>query len=251
MSELAIPILALGSLYVVSQNEKKQKENYANLNKKNIATNYPTPAPITENNSLNYYPNSNQSTDKYFNQSKFDNRINEEDMSELEKVVNISSLTGNPVARDDFKHNNMVPFFGAKIRGSGPNYNQAESTLDNLQGQGSQYFTKKENAPLFQPEKDLSFANGTPDSTAFYLSRQNPSMNYANVKPWETEQVGPGLCKGYTTKGSDGFNAGMEARECWLPKTVDELRVDTNPKITYGLAGHQGPAVTAVTNVGI
>ena len=64
------------------------------------------------------------------------------DISELEKVVNISSLTGNPVARNDFKHNNMVPFFGAKIRGSGPNYNQAESTLDNLQGQGSQYFTK-------------------------------------------------------------------------------------------------------------
>lgn len=251
MAELAIPILALGSLYVVSQNEKKQKENYANLNKKNIATNYPTPAPVTENNSLNYYPNSNQSTDKYFNQSQFDNTINEEDISELEKIVNISSLTGNPVARNDFKHNNMVPFFGAKIRGSGSNYNQAESTLDNLQGQGSQYFTKKETAPLFQPEKNLSFANGAPDSTGFYLSRQNPSMNYANVKPWETEQVGPGLCKGYTTKGSDGFNAGMEARECWLPKTVDELRAQTNPKITFGLAGHQGPALSSVTNVGI
>jgi hypothetical protein len=145
----------------------------------------------------------------------------------------------------------MVPFFGAKIRGSGPNYNQAETTLDNLQGQGSQYFTKKENAPLFQPEKDLSFAHGAPDSTGFYLSRQNPSMNYANVKPWESEQVGPGLCKGYTTKGSDGFNAGMEARDCWLPKTVDELRAQTNPKITFGLAGHQGPALSSVTNVGI
>ena len=89
MAELAIPILALGSLYVVSQNEKKRKENYANLNKKNIATNYPMPAPVTENNSLNYYPNSNQTTDKYFNQSQFDDTINEEDVAEIEKVVNI------------------------------------------------------------------------------------------------------------------------------------------------------------------
>ena len=250
MAELAIPILALGSLYVVSQNEKKQKENYANLNKKNIATNYPTPNKITENNSLNYYPNSNQSTDKYFNQNRFDNNINKEDINELEKVVNISSLTGNPVARNDFKHNNMVPFFGAKIRGSGGNYNQAEATLDNLQGQGSQYFTKKENAPLFEPEKDLSFANGTPDRSAFYLSRQNPSNKYSNVKPWESEQVGPGLCKGFTTQGSNGFNAGMEARNCWMPKTVDELRTATNPKLTFGLNGHQGPALSSIKNLG-
>jgi hypothetical protein len=76
-------------------------------------------------------------------------------------------------------------------------------------------------------------------------------MNYANVKPWETQNVGPGLNQGYTTNGSQGFNAGMEAREKWLPKTVDELRADTNPKLTFGLAGHQGPALAPVTNTGI
>ena len=56
----------------------------------------------------------------------------------------------------------------------------------------------------------------------------------SNVKPWQEIQVGPGLGKGYTSKGSGGFNAGMEARNCQLPKTVDELRVATNPKVTYG-----------------
>ena len=34
----------------------------------------------------------------------------------------------------------------------------------------------------------------------------------------------------------------MESRDSWLPKTVNELRVDTNPKMTFGLDGHQGPA---------
>ena len=253
MAELAIPLVALGSLYVMSQSDKnkKGKENYTNLNKKNIATEYPNPEAVTENNNINYYPNSNQSTDKYFNEETFDNRVSSDTISELEKVINISSLTGNPVSRNDFKHNNMVPFFGGRIRGAGANYDQAELRLDHLQGSGTQQFTKAERAPLFEPEKNLTYAHGTPDSTAFYLSRQNPSMNYANVKPWETQNVGPGLNQGYTTKGSDGFNAGMESRDKWLPKTVDELRVDTNPKLTFGLAGHQGPALAPVTNTGI
>jgi hypothetical protein len=34
----------------------------------------------------------------------------------------------------------------------------------------------------------------------------------------------------------------MEARDKWLPKTVDELRVDTNPKLEYELINHEGPA---------
>jgi hypothetical protein len=43
----------------------------------------------------------------------------------------------------------------------------------------------------------------------------------------------------------------MEARDLWLPKTVDELRVATNPKEEYSLANHQGPAQASITNVGI
>jgi hypothetical protein len=42
----------------------------------------------------------------------------------------------------------------------------------------------------------------------------------------------------------------MEDREQWLPKTVDELRVETNPKITYNLDNHQGPIQSYVKNVG-
>jgi hypothetical protein len=138
MAELAIPLVALGSLFVIAQEDKKKKatEKYTNLNKKNIATEYPNPEPVNENNSLNYYPNSNQSTDRYFNETGFDNTVNKETISELEKVVNISSLTGNPVSRNDFKHNNMVPFFGGRIRGAGGNYDQAELRLDNMQGTG-------------------------------------------------------------------------------------------------------------------
>lgn len=252
MAELAIPIVALGSLYIMSQTDKdKKKENYTNINKKSNVSGYPNPINTTEKNNLNYYPNSNQSTDKYFNETNFKKVIDKSDQNELENTINISSLTGNPVTKNNFTHNNMVPFFGGRIKGAGPNYNTSESRLDNMQGQGSQYFTKKETAPLFPPQKDLNYDTGAPHSIEFYLSRQNPSMKMSNVKPWDSEQVGPGLNQGFTTNGSNGFNAGMESRENWLPKTVDELRVDTNPKLTFGLNGHQGPALASVTNVGL
>jgi hypothetical protein len=71
------------------------------------------------------------------------------------------------------------------------------------------------------------------------------------VKPFESIRVGPGLDKGYSADGSHGFNAGMEARDKWLPKTVDELRIATNPKQEYELNGLQGPAQSQIKNVGI
>ena len=43
----------------------------------------------------------------------------------------------------------------------------------------------------------------------------------------------------------------MEARKQWLPKTVDELRTTTNPKVTFGLANHEGPAIVTNTLRGI
>jgi hypothetical protein len=106
-----------------------------------------------------------------------------------------------------------------------------ETLLDNMNGVGSQTIQKIEQAPLFKPEKDVNWAHGMPNWSDFYQSRVNPGMNNANVKPFETQNVGPGLGKGYTTKGSGGYNSGMEDRNAWLPKTVDELRVDTNPKL--------------------
>jgi hypothetical protein len=48
-----------------------------------------------------------------------------------------------------------------------------------------------------------------------------------------------------------GYNSGMMARETWLPKTVDELRVANNPKSSFMTLGHEGPAMSRITNVGL
>ena len=50
---------------------------------------------------------------------------------------------------NELKHNNMVPFFGSHVTQRTVNFDGGESTLDNMQGAGSQQIRKREQAPLF------------------------------------------------------------------------------------------------------
>jgi hypothetical protein len=132
-----------------------------------------------------------------------------------------------------------------------PNANTSESILDNMTGAGSQTIDKKEQAPLFSPGTDLGWATGTPNVSDFFQSRVNPSLKISNVKPFEEQRVAPGLGLGYGTEGAGGFNSGMLGRELWQEKTVDELRVANNPKSTFTLIGHEGPADSYMKNRGM
>ena len=159
------------------------------------------------------------------------------------------SLKGNQIDKSKFKHNNMVPFFGGKVRGRGGNLDTSEGILDNMAGSGSQIIKKKEVAPLFKPEDNVQWAHGAPNNSEFYRSRINPSMSMNNVKPWEEERVAPSMAGGTSNEGVGGFNSGMFSREEWKPKTVDDLRVATNPKVSYSLDNHQGPATAGLSSL--
>ena len=268
--EIAIPLIALGGMYVISNqssqgsNENKKQfiksnqENFTNMGKN---TNYlpntnipPQNFPISNINQLvdtvQEYPNPNTATDKYFNQNAYETKVNQ-GKSVGQNPQQIYSMTGNYLDSTQFKHNNMVPFNGGKIKGYTYDANIAESVLDNMIGSGSQVIKKIEQAPLFKPEDNVQWAYGAPNQSDFYQSRVNPGMKNNNVKPFATENVGPGLNKGYGSSGSGGFNSGMESRDSWLPKTVDELRVDTNPKLEYKLTNHEGPANATIKNLGL
>ena len=255
MAELAIPIIALGGLYIAS-NQKKEgyinmgapKNALANVVPPPIPENYPVTKGVDPQTNVEYYPNPNQATDEYFQQNVFEKiEQNNPEHSVGGGVIPQMSLTGTTIDKTNFKHNNMVPFFGGKIKGATSDFNARESTLDNMIGTGSQQITKGEHAPLFKPQAMMQHAHGAPNMSDFYQSRVNPSIKMSNIKPWDEQHVGPGLNQGYTAAGSKaGFNSGLEARDSYLPKTVNELRVDTNPKMTFGLEGHQGPAVSSI-----
>ena len=258
MAELAIPLVALGGLYIASNRNKDKPEGYTNMgapkntlphvNPPPIAENYPVTKGVNSKANVKYYPNPNQVTDEYFQQNVFEKiEGNNPPNSVGGGVTPQLSMTGDVINKKDFKHNNMVPFFGGKIKGASSDFNSRESTLDNMIGAGSQQITKGEHGPLFKPQSNMQYAHGAPNMSDFYQSRVNPSIKMANVKPWEEQRVAPGLNQGYTTTGSKaGFNTGLEARDHYLPKTVNELRVATNPKMTFGLQGHEGPAISTI-----
>lgn len=247
--EIAVPLLALGGLYVASNQENK-KEGYESMGKSVNSLpnyepppiNYPNTAPVNSSNP-NMYRDPNTVTDRYFKPSVYQEYRNGPDQfGNVAKTNNFTSLTGNNVSKTDFKHNNMAPFFGGRMRGSTQDANLSETVLDNMIGSGSQQIRKQEQAPLFTPQKDIRYAHGTPNQTDFYQSRVMPGSKMSNVKLWDEQKVGPGLDAGYGTEGQLGFNSGMAAREKWVDRNVDQLRAETNPKLTFGLANHEGPA---------
>ena len=244
MAELLIPLIALGGLFITSNSKtpkrERKTEGYKNLNNNHNG--------LSKHNA-HYRDGSRQPNDKYFNPDNFNN-VQKNNSSPYGIGGNTKqqySLTGEPILTDKFTHNNMVPFFGARVKGATADRNVAEVILDNMIGSGYQQIVKQEQAPLFAPHCDLQYAYGAPNNSDFIQSRVNPSLKMSNVKPWEEIRVAPGLDKGYNSEGGAGFNSGIEARDKWLPKTVNELRVANNPKMTFGLSGHEGPAV-AYTN---
>uniref|UniRef100_A0A6C0IRX5 Uncharacterized protein n=1 Tax=viral metagenome TaxID=1070528 RepID=A0A6C0IRX5_9ZZZZ len=283
--EIAIPLLTLGGLYVISNqnnaNTKNTNNNNTNTNnntkekftnmgiRSNLQganlesrfNNYlpntnvpPQNYPITNNNELVHnsqeYPNPNSATDKYLNQGVYQEKQRAGDPVS-NNMQQVYSLSGNYMNTAEFTHNNMVPFTGPKARGQIYNNNNSETILDNYVGNGSQIVKKIEQAPLFKPQDNVQWTYGTPNMSEFYQSRVNPATKNNMVKPFESIRVGPGLDDGYTNRGTNGFNSGMEARDKWLPKTVDELRVSTNPKEEFSLLGHEGSAQSVIKNVGI
>ena len=215
--ELAIPIIAAGWLYVISKQQ-------------------PAVLPVVE---------------------RFTPLIVKEAPAAAQKKPPPSSadyftdLAGRNVRRDELTSQNTVPFFGrhksvgAEIRPGG----QGDQRLDSMSGGGSMQMNKTEVAPLFNPNENLQYPLGAPNNSDFYQSRVNASTSFNNVKPFQDIKVGPGLDQGYGGGGSSGYNSGMDARDKWLPPTVDELRAANKPKVTF--EGRQGgPAVSAVQNRG-
>ena len=275
MAELLIPVVALAGAAVLSSMDKKKAANNSSIE------NFTGFINSNQNQNMNRNSNSNSNsnrfvpssidntnipasenaimrgqdttvyTDKYVTRTADSNIANQGSNNNNNNNSRMQvGLTGEPIDRSNFRHNNMQPFFGGKIKGSGPNEDAHEGILDNMQGTGSQHFKKDEIAPLFKPEENMTWQNGAPNNTDFYLSRMNAPNAMNNVTLWEQQRVAPGLNQGYTTDGTGGFNAGLTGRDLHRPKNVDELRADNNPRQTFEYKNPQGPAASGVKNQG-
>lgn len=144
-----------------------------------------------------------------------------------------SKLTGQDIPVQDFVHNNMVPFFGSTIRQNlDPKANM--SKLENFTGtmDDSLYIPKREQEPLFKASKDHCYINGAPSQTDRLISHISVPVVQNNVLPFKQIKVGPGLNQGYGSKPTGGYQQ-MDVQDIVRPKTIDELRIGSNPKLTY------------------
>ena len=141
------------------------------------------------------------------------------------------SLTGEPIDPNSFVHNNMVPFFGGRVKQNVDDKANA-TILEHFTGNIDNYQQKKELGAFFPAENNICNPYGSASTTDFEQDRIIPSKIMNNVTPVERVRVGPGLNQGYTAQPSGGFQQ-ANARDYILPKTVDELRTKNNPKLTY------------------
>ena len=150
--EIAIPLIALGGMFVVSNSKSKNsgKEKFNNMgrNSQELPNTHIPPQnfPVVNDRELidttQKYPNPNTATDKYFDQTYYENQQNKTGKNVGNVIQEMYSLTGNYIDSKEFKHNNMVPFYGGKIKGQVYGEDKAETILDNMIGSGSQVIKK-------------------------------------------------------------------------------------------------------------
>ena len=158
----------------------------------------------------------------------------EENPSYMDSDHIISPLSGQTLASSDFTHNNMVPFFGSRVRQNvGPQTNSG--ILDSYTGSGVTQIKKQEVETMFNTGQ-TPFGNpfGLENSTQFLEERIEQPRNRAGERPFEPVRVGAGVGEKFGSTGKGGFQQ-IEVNQLMMekmPKT-DDLRTSDNPKQTY------------------
>jgi hypothetical protein len=145
-----------------------------------------------------------------------------------------SPLTGQRIPANEFTHNNMQPFFGGSMK-QNTNSTANTSRLDMFTGAGSTQIAKREIEPMFNTGQ-TPFGNpfGMEDNTDFVQSRINAPRNRGGERPFEQIKVGPGVGQQFGALGEGGFQQ-LEVNDIMkrAMKDTNELRVATNPKLSY------------------
>ena len=158
------------------------------------------------------------------------------------------SLTGDQIDPTKFTHNNMVPFFGGAVRQNLDEFS-TRGIFENFTGTQDNYQKKQEMGLLFEPQKNVTNVYGTGSLDGFMLDRYAVSNIRSNETPIERVYVGPGLNQGFTNEPSGGFQQ-ADTLDYVMPKTTDEIRVKTNPKISYYGRINPGQKVAKPSKIG-
>ena len=236
MIELYLLATLAGLGYIL--NKKQVKDTFAptGFNKRDIPSSEDT---YQSQHLVDVWRQEQKKSDKYYKDSLNPKETNvihrahtdikgEEDQGHNFK----SKLTGVEIPNEEFVHNNMIPFFGSHVRQNVQD-KSTENFLAHKTGTDRTYFMKEEVPNVFSDVRNSSQVPfGTQNNADFRQSRMTSPPWRFNEKPIEEVRVGPGLGKDYTSMPSGGFQQAL-GQDAVMPYTVDELRVLTNPKISF------------------
>ena len=156
----------------------------------------------------------------------------EEHSTYLNEDSIISPLSGQKISSNEFSHNNMVPFYGGRMK-QNTAVDTNTSRLDAYTGTGSTQMKKQEVEAMFNTAQ-TPYGNpyGQEASAEFVRSRINESRNRAGEKPFEPIKVAPGIGEKFGNFGKGGFQQ-LEVNEIMRPRGTDEIRTANNPKLSY------------------
>ena len=167
---------------------------------------------------------------------------NYKDIVNKTKPLNYESkLAGINIPIEEFKHNNMEPFFGGTKK---QNVQGNDILLETYTGTGKLFHDQKTENVCFADVNQTSGSSPHMKKNSYIdeYDRMIVSKMKNNDLPFKKEYVGPGLNDGYTIKSNQrGFD--VNDREYVMPKTIDELRQGSNPKTIYSgrmLDGQKG-----------
>jgi len=213
----------------------KDNSNKENLNKLKINENEkPSVNNLYETNHYNDVSTEViKKSNEMYHKSLEDKNVIAHNKKEIETDRNIHSrLADFDFSKDEFKHNNMVPFFGGKIT-QNVKLDDGDNKLERFTGT-DKFWQPKRETENFASDLNKNSQNvfGKEVTLDFERSRYVNDRFVNNTLPFEQIKVGPGLDNGYTSTPSGGIQQANK-REYELPKNIDELRYDTNPKETY------------------
>lgn len=160
----------------------------------------------------------------------------------------ISQLSGLVMDNSEFTHGNMVPFFRGSVK-QNTSDNANRSLLDNMIGTGFNQIEKREQPPMFKPTQ-MGNVTGFESTTDYMHDRVVPSTNRAFEKPIESTRVGPGINQGFSSLPIGGFQQ-TDVLEIGRDRlTVDALRVESNPKLSYEGMLNPGMAIGSRGEIG-
>jgi hypothetical protein len=142
-----------------------------------------------------------------------------------------SPLTGSKIPVEKFTHNNMKPYFGGKLK-QNMSTDIYESKLENFTGVSKNNFKKNEEKCFGDLHKNVN--DYQPAYMTQYDRMEKPKVQN-NVLPMKQVRVGPGFNSEnkYDSSPSGGYQQTDLAYNANMYKSVDDLRVKSNPKVTY------------------